>query len=767
MPNLTSQLIVRLIDGVSGPAKAAAASLRGVGAAAKGINLSGMQANLSGAIAANNRALDATRGRLVDAAAGFLTLKAALGAPINAAMAFETLLEDLGQKADLSGAPLTALGRQIRDMGRATNLGAMDMGKAIDAMVGLGLGANDALAIGPAVAKVAVAYRAAAEDVGKAGVAALQNLKVSADQMMAAFDVMAKSGKEGAFELRDMAQYFPSLAAQAQNLGIVGVKGVADLAAALQITRRGAGDAAEAATNLRNVLQKVESPATWKNFKKFGIDITKELAKGAKAGVSPIETIALATQRAMKKGAKLSDLFEDAQVQLGLLALMQNLEEYRRIRAEALKATGMVEEDFARRTKTAASATARFKASVENLNIALGSALLPALTQITDALGPYANKIADVAEAHPAAARGIVGIAAGLMGLRVVSIAARYAFLLMKGGLLQVAKGALLVAAPFARMAKAAAGAVALQRTLGAMSGLRLGFFGTIATALRGMVSALPLIGGVLAGITAPVAAGIAAVVAVVAGGALLLWKHWDRVAAIFRGVGRRIGEALGPMVEPVRVRIQPLLDWIGSLGAWVGEKLNGIWTAISSWLSPEKLGADQKAAWEAVGYQWMDGLISAVKSKLDELVAWFAALPGRIMSAIGSIDISSRIRMPSLGGLLGGGGGGSSATDPMGNATGGTPPVAGARAAGGPVSRGRRYLVGERGPELFTPGASGAITPNHALGGSGAVNVTVNMAVHAGGITNVDELLRRGAARLGDEVRSALRGVQTDYGVA
>ncbi len=43
--------------------------------------------------------------------------------------------------------------------------------------------------------------------------------------------------------------------------------------------------------------------------------------------------------------------------------------------------------------------------------------------------------------------------------------------------------------------------------------------------------------------------------------------------------------------------------------------------------------------------------------------------------------------------------------------------PVAGARAAGGPVAAGETYLVGENGPELFTPSASGAILPNGALG--------------------------------------------------
>lgn len=39
-------------------------------------------------------------------------------------------------------------------------------------------------------------------------------------------------------------------------------------------------------------------------------------------------------------------------------------------------------------------------------------------------------------------------------------------------------------------------------------------------------------------------------------------------------------------------------------------------------------------------------------------------------------------------------------------------------RAIGGPVSGGSPYLVGERGPELFIPGTSGAIVPNGALAG-------------------------------------------------
>ncbi|MDQ2820476.1 MAG: phage tail tape measure protein, partial [Pseudomonadota bacterium] len=59
---------------------------------------------------------------------------------------------------------------------------------------------------------------------------------------------------------------------------------------------------------------------------------------------------------------------------------------------------------------------------------------------------------------------------------------------------------------------------------------------------------------------------------------------------------------------------------------------------------------------------------------------------------------------------------------------------LAGARAAGGPVGGGLSYLVGEKGPEIFTPAAGGTIIPNHELGGgSGAVTINLSTTVSSG----------------------------------
>jgi len=47
-------------------------------------------------------------------------------------------------------------------------------------------------------------------------------------------------------------------------------------------------------------------------------------------------------------------------------------------------------------------------------------------------------------------------------------------------------------------------------------------------------------------------------------------------------------------------------------------------------------------------------------------------------------------------------------------------------RANGGPVSAGKSYMVGERGPEMFVPNAGGRVVPNSDMGGS--TNVVVNV---------------------------------------
>ena len=61
-------------------------------------------------------------------------------------------------------------------------------------------------------------------------------------------------------------------------------------------------------------------------------------------------------------------------------------------------------------------------------------------------------------------------------------------------------------------------------------------------------------------------------------------------------------------------------------------------------------------------------------------------------------------------------------------------------RALGGPVMGGKSYIVGESGPELFTPSTTGNITRNSDLQGGGVTNV--NFTIVANDTTGFDQLL-------------------------
>jgi hypothetical protein len=80
-------------------------------------------------------------------------------------------------------------------------------------------------------------------------------------------------------------------------------------------------------------------------------------------------------------------------------------------------------------------------------------------------------------------------------------------------------------------------------------------------------------------------------------------------------------------------------------------------------------------------------------------------------------------------------------------------------RARGGPVTANRPYIVGERGPELFTPSGSGSITPNHRMdvGGGGSVNVVNNFSISGGN----DEMQSMIAQSVSTSVQLAVSKIQ------
>lgn len=103
------------------------------------------------------------------------------------------------------------------------------------------------------------------------------------------------------------------------------------------------------------------------------------------------------------------------------------------------------------------------------------------------------------------------------------------------------------------------------------------------------------------------------------------------------------------------------------------------------------------------------------------------------------------------LGGLGGGQSGGGGLLGGLLGAVFGLP----GRATGGPVSPGRGYLVGERGPELFVPTSAGRVEPSVNDGSARDVRVAITLNQPRG--ASAPAVLQRSSRQVASAVRRAL----------
>ncbi len=194
--------------------------------------------------------------------------------------------------------------------------------------------------------------------------------------------------------------------------------------------------------------------------------------------------------------------------------------------------------------------------------------------------------------------------------------------------------------------------------------------------------------------------------------------------SAEFRSIVQKIGEVLFPVIK-----------LIADLALMVGTNI------------VRAFGFAFDVVKSLVGILWGDGngplaialgAIGKVFETIGGVIGFFVGL------VRGAIDIVQNLinlanSLPFIGGFLP-------------KSSGRSVPPSGRRAAGGPVTGGQQYMVGERGPELFVPNQSGSIVPNNALGGQ--INVTVQAGAFLGSSDDAREFARRIYGALNDEAK-------------
>ena len=206
-------------------------------------------------------------------------------------------------------------------------------------------------------------------------------------------------------------------------------------------------------------------------------------------------------------------------------------------------------------------------------------------------------------------------------------------------------------------------------------------------------------------------------------------------------------------IVEKLASWAKAFVEWIGPLIPPLLMELVKLEIKIRRWMLTEALPKiiGYLAEWGMALIQW---IIDVAPDVITELVKLLADVTSAIVD--GAIQIGKDLVGGIVSGIKSGAGAVASAIAgliPGGGILGDIAGFVPGLAAGGPVSAGSPYIVGETGPELFVPTGSGTIMNNNrlgGLGGGGTMNVTVNMPVGSDGADVVAALQRYARAHGG-----------------
>ncbi|GFO81217.1 MAG: hypothetical protein A49_08440 [Methyloceanibacter sp.] len=197
---------------------------------------------------------------------------------------FDRRMTLIGINAEASAEQTANAAERVRGLANRFAAPINDAVTGLETLVASGKSLDEALAFLPSVLMVSTATASATEDVANTALKTADALKLSAKDVAYMFDIMVTSGKDGQFELRDMAQYLPVVANMFAAAGYEGLPGLKALVSYLQTLREDSGSAGQAITQFTNILSKLESPRTLKTFEDHGIDLRKELEAARASG---------------------------------------------------------------------------------------------------------------------------------------------------------------------------------------------------------------------------------------------------------------------------------------------------------------------------------------------------------------------------------------------------------------------------------------------------------------------------------------------------
>jgi TP901 family phage tail tape measure protein len=398
------------LKGFQATADATAKSIGGMGSASAG----GVQATVD---------LGNAAGQLAD---GIGRVAAVVGDAVVAAADYNLAVTNIGTLSSETNARLGEYEQGILSVSAALGQDATNSAKAAYDALSSGVEAGDAVAFLGVAGKAATAGLSSMDVAGKALTVTLNSFNLNASETTAVSDAMFQAANVGVTTFDELAQSFGGVASIANASG-AGYKET--LAVLAQITTKGVGTS-EAVTQMKAAFTALSKPTE---------DVKASLqAAGFASAEAAIKSKGLAfvldlvRQTSIDTGKPLIELVGSSEAVNAILTTTgenagQTAEKIASLQASA----GATASAFALISETPAQKMNVMRASVNNLVITLGNALLPVLGALLDGLNPLiqgltrfaAGVLGPLSAAFSALPGPIKIVIAGMAGLVVAGIA--------------------------------------------------------------------------------------------------------------------------------------------------------------------------------------------------------------------------------------------------------------------------------------------------------------------------------------------------------
>lgn len=572
----------------------------------------------------NQRKFQDLKGQIGSTVAQAVAVGASLYATVSASSDFNYNMQMIGNTANMSAEQIKSMKNEIMETSKFLGATVQDVQTSQGFLIAAGMSEDVATKMLRPVGMAAVAAGAAIEDVSKAAFTLNDTLAVAPSAMKDNLGILVQAGKEGNFEFKAMAQYLPTLGASFKALKMEGSEAAATMGAALQIARKGAGDESEAANNMKNFMAKILSPDTLKKANKFGVDLYAEITKAQANGGNPFE-VAMQNVMKMTKGGDqklLGELFGDMQVQNFVRPMIQNWDEYERVKLSALSAGGdVIDEDFAKMGATTKSGVGGMVAAFGRLKITIGDSLEPVVNKFANALIPVINGISGFVTENPRVVGGLIALLAGFTALKVGVLGFKLAMIAVKS--------------PFINIL----GTLVRLRAGITLSGISFTRFIPIIKQIGFALMRTPW--------------GIAAAAAVAAG--VLIYKYWDRIKAFFSGFWTGLKQGIAPVVASF-TDLYKSMSWLEPVIQMIGRGIGIVYDWFMKLISPAKATEEQLKTATSAGESFgrvvgtaIEWILKPITTLVDAL-SWIHKNIGGIIGKVA--DLANKA--PSVGSFFG-----------------------------------------------------------------------------------------------------------------